>query len=191
MILARCAVLLSVASLLTAGAPAKSPPRKYEVKSGVIEYRYPNMSRTLWFDDYGAREATLATVEGASVKTIRSGGFEYAIDVEGKTATRTKAKTYNPEVPDPATLSASEKEGLKLATLPDKTVAGKVCKGLSFVREDMTVKAWQWKRITLYSETLMDGAKDPLVREVSRIETDVALPAGVFDVPADYTISDR
>lgn len=186
-------------------APAAAGSKKgmYEVKSGVLELTNSmssDMKQTLYFDDYGAKQATYTLLEmkmmGQVIKsetiTIEADGWQIEYDAEKKTGT--KRKMLGPKagpMPDIKTLSAKDRAEYKMVELPAKTIAGKECKGYGMDMMGMKMKAWTWSNLPMYSETQMGSASDkPMVVEVKSLQVDVPVPADKFKVPEGIALTE-
>jgi hypothetical protein len=92
-----------------AAAPADGKHR-YEVKSGIVEMSnsmMENMLETLYFDDYGGKQATVTSMDmkvlGQTIHSehvnIDAGGYHVTYDPRKKTGTRHKLVPGAPPVP--------------------------------------------------------------------------------------------
>jgi hypothetical protein len=209
-------VLATLAALTTrAAAESKTAPRKgpYEVKSGTIEMTnsmIEGSTTTIYFDDYGVRRATLTSMHSMvmdqPINTERwqivADGAITNYDAMKKTGTRRKIvgdrippPAGMSSLPDPRTISDQARKSMK--NLGEKQVAGKTCKGIEMNAMGMSVRAWTWKGIPLYTEVGSGASsKDPkaasakpiVIQATSFKEGDV--PASRFTVPADVVIKD-
>jgi hypothetical protein len=174
---------------------------KFEVKSGIIEMKnsmMTGMEMTMYFDDYGEKQAMVTKMEMMGTKReqvqITADGFIISYDATEKTGTKMKAPKGSGagsmgSTPNFSGLSDEEKKQYKYAEIEGKTVAGKEGKGVSMEIMGMKVKAWTWKGLPLFVE--MSGSEGKgLTMEATKIDTDVAIPADRFVVPADVKISD-
>jgi hypothetical protein len=204
-------ILAALAAFPTrAGAESKTAPRKgpYEVKSGTIvmtNSMIEGSTTTIYFDDYGARRATLSsthtTVMGQPINNERwqivADGAITNYDALKKTGTRRKLGDRIPppagmSMPDLKTVSAEVKKSMK--DLGEKQFAGKTCKGTEMSLMGMTIQSWTWKGVPLHAEMTSASSKDPkaaaakpiVMQATSFNEGDV--PASRFTVPADIVI---
>lgn len=182
---------------------ATAAPKKYTVKSGIIEMTTDMMGeqkQTIYFDDYGAREATYTTISmemmgqkinSSSVK-IDADGWTSEFDPDAKTGK--KYRSIGMPAGGAPTMNFSEltdkmKEDYKYKELETKQIAGKEAKGMSMEMSGMKMKTWVWEGIPLYSEVDM-GMKKPMILKVTSLQTDVPVPADKFTVPADIQLQD-
>ena len=191
---------MTAAAVVTV-APAAAAPTKgaYEIKSGTIEMKnsmMDGMKTTLYFDDYGAKHATVTSMDmkmmGQSIKSedvdITADGYMTKYDAIKKEGKKFKIASMAAPggMPDIKNMTEDMKKGMK--ELPEKEIAGKKCKGMEMTAMGMKMKAWSWKGIPLYTETDMSGGKGkPIVMEATSVkEGDV--PASRFAAPADVKI---
>jgi hypothetical protein len=174
--------------------------KQYEVKSGIVEMKnsmMDGMKSTLYFDDYGAKQATISSVEMMGQKSenvqIMSGGWNLAYDAKTKKGTKMKipenAFAGGSGVPSPADLTDEMKKKYGYKELEDREFLGKTAKGYSMSAMGMDVKVWTWNNVPLYLE-MGTGQGKPIVMEATSIQTDVDVPADKFVVPDDVTLEE-
>ena len=197
--LAALAALLAVAVAPTALAQSAGKP--FGVKSGIVETTTDFMGTqksTLYFDDFGVRQATVMVTEMAmmgqvhrsTTVTVTAGGYRIEYEVEKKKGKRFKAGVPASTVVDAAGLSAKMKEQYKFKELEAKEFLGKRCVGYFMEpMKGMPVTMYAWNGIPLYSETSMGGPK-PIVMKAVSLKVDVPVPADRFVVPADVQLED-
>jgi hypothetical protein len=185
---------------------ATSAPHPYEVKSGIMQVTnsmIDGMKQTIYFDDYGARRATVSVTDMKMMgQTIHSekvetddGGYKIDYDPVKKTGSRRKMTGGMPHQAgapaiDVKKLTDDMKKSMNVHELPDKTIAGKLASGYEMDAMGMKVKGWTWKGLPLYSETGGLGKGPPIIVQVSSLQTDVPVPADKFVVPPDVTLKD-
>ncbi|NJK96564.1 MAG: hypothetical protein HC905_18055 [Bacteroidales bacterium] len=82
----------------TVSEKGKEGKQKYGIKSGIVEYKTQTMgtdvAQTLYFDDYGAKEATEMQMEIAGMKSntrsIIKGEIAYSLDLNSKSGTKSR-----------------------------------------------------------------------------------------------------
>jgi hypothetical protein len=185
-------------STTTTGTTANK--KQFEVKSGIIEMKnsmMDGMKQTLYFDEYGAKQATYTSVEMMGQKSenvqVMSGGWNLSYDMKTKKGTKMKipANTFsgNSPVPSPADLTDEMKKKYNYKELEDREFLGKSAKGYSMSAMGMDVKVWTWNNVPLYLE-MGTGQGKPIVMEATSIKTDVDVPADKFEVPEDVTLEE-
>ncbi|NTU97404.1 MAG: hypothetical protein HGA62_06290 [Chlorobiaceae bacterium] len=196
-------------------APASSSAsmqRPYEIKSGIVHFKPVNMmgvkiTETLYFDDYGVREAKESVTESDIMgmknyehkMEIRDGKYiiSYAVksilngkDETSKEATRTDMGDMREMAAEMGKLiNVNEmKKNMDYREEGPETVAGVTGKKYSVAldksKPDARIYGVMYKNIVLKSE--MAG----LSMEASSIEENAAVPADKFAVPAGYTVKD-
>jgi len=180
-----------------------SGPRRYLVKSGIIQYQYSGMqtgTETLYFDDYGMKEAkfTDATMKMMGVEqkrqelSILDGDNQYTIDLTKKTGIKMKNPFLSQALTDSddeAIIKLGEKMmaeegGKKIGT---ETVAGKECDVWEIKK--MNAKTWVWKALPLKFE--MNGMGMKLGMVATSIQENVDIPAEKLAVPEGIKITEQ
>jgi hypothetical protein len=193
------------ASQQTNSATAKPTDAVYGVKSGIVTFEnviMEGMNQTFYFDDYGRKEAryTLMEMEMMGQK-IRSGNVEinadgYMINYDVEKKEGTKTKSYGSiggtkDLPkDLTNLSKEIMDKYQMKDLGTKEYLGKECRGYEVNAMGIKSEVWIWNNIMLYSKVYMGEGSKPVELKASKIETDVAIPAEKFQVPADVKIKE-
>jgi hypothetical protein len=177
-----------------------SDRKHYEVKSGIIEMKnsmMDGMKQTLYFDDYGAKQATYTSMEMMRQKSenvqIMNDGWSFSYDAKTKKGTKMKipdnAFSGGSAVPSPADLTDEMKQKYNYKELEDREILGKSAKGYSMSAMGMDVKVWTWNNVPLYLE-MSTGQGKPIIMEATSIQTDVTIPADKFKVPKGVVLED-
>ena len=179
----------------------ESSGKRYEVESGIVVYEMTMMGiqseAKVYFTDYGEKEVTVskATVEmmGQKIETetrsFITDGYSYTLDVKDKTGTKMKVdEDINLQHFDIKKLVAAQKEGLKLTEEGTETFLGKECKVYTIEDENAKARYLTWKNIALKWE--VEDVNGNMVFAAKSIEETDDIPAGLFDIPADYTIQE-
>lgn len=177
-------------------AAADTPKGKYALKSGIVVYNTQMMGmdvkQTLYFDDYGTKEAQEVSMEMMGVKmhqvTISKDGFIYTLDMEQKTGTKVAAPTGLAQNIDFQNLSEEMAKDMELKKLGTEEFLGKTCDKMSIDYKKMSMKGTflVYKGVALKSETDMGSMKMNLVAE--KFEENPSIPSEKFDIPADIKI---
>ena len=196
--------LFILASLLLMGGSTLSAQRdpvadkRYGIKSAIIKKETRaagnTMHNTLYFDDYGAREATELTMKiSETEKHLRiiaedDGRTNVTLDLDEKKAFRTPA----PEQPrNYLHLTAEDLERFKIKEDGEESVAGKPCKKyhMELKQSGVTLQTtlWIWEGITLKYEARYQGNL-MVTDEATEVQTDVAVPAEKFAIPAEVKV---
>ena len=134
------------------------------------------------------------TVETEDVE-INADGFVTKFDMKKKTGS--KSKSYGSisggqsGVPDASSFSKDMMEKYKFKELGEKEILGKKCKGYTMVFNEMKVEAWSWENVPILMNMLDKNGKQFITIKATKIETDVAVPAEKFTVPAGVVIKDN
>ncbi len=184
---------------------AGNAARRYKMKSGIVEYTISGPQKgteTLYFDDWGMREATHTHVvvemmgfkQETNTLSILKDGYTYNIDLAKRTGTKT-------ETPLMKELSArAEGEGKDIADIGEEILVrmggkkvgteeflGKKCD--VWVIEQMASKIWVYNGITLKSVTNMMGME--ISKVATRFEENASIAKGKLDLPPDIKFEDQ
>ena len=194
--------LLILASLLLTGTlSAQLDPtagHRYGIKSAIIKKETKSMAgaiaNTLYFDNFGDREATEMTMKmGEEEKHLRvvaedGGRMNVTLDLDEKKAFRMPA----PDQPHNfRQLSPEDIERFKIKEVGTGDVAGKSCKKYEMELTQSGVKlqatVWSWEGIMLRYEARYQGNL-MVTDEASEVEENVAVPADKFAIPAEVKV---
>jgi len=174
---------------------------KFEVKSGALDMRITSSGTdsgvpaattlTALFDDHGARMAThWAVGPGDTMHMILNDGMVTNYNPAEGTGMRLRAapqiRNGLPHLPDEIAMEEIRKRPT-YKDLGTRTILGKEAHGYSLDSAGVTTTVWEWKRIPLLMETSGAAATR---HEVTRLETDLVLPAERFNPPNGLTIRD-
>lgn len=168
------------------------PAGKYGLKSGIVEYKSNIMgfdgSQTLYFDDYGNKEANETTLEMMGMKiqttTIMKDGYIYNFDPVKKTGSKIAASPGAANI-DFENLTEEMQEKMKLKEEGNETCQGKSCVKWSIDNNEMNMKGfyWVWKGIPLKVDLNMGTSK--MLMEASSLRENAKIMAEKFEIPAD------
>lgn len=183
--------IFSVLALLalTVAVLAQEPVKKFEIKSGIVknvtEVMGQKMESTLYFDNYGAQQATtmkVATPAGqVEITTIVKDGKTYVVNTTSKQVQEIPTQ----EEVNYLNLTDEIKAKFKVNEAGTETLDGKVCTKYTEVIEqngqkvDATV--WVWKGFPIKTELSVSGMK-ATTNAVEFNENAVVLPI-VFEIP--------
>ncbi|NTW64369.1 MAG: hypothetical protein HGA46_09915 [Chlorobiaceae bacterium] len=193
-------------------ASTSSTPNRYELKSGIVYYEPTEIMgsksvETLYFDDYGRREAR-ETISDANIMgmkmhshkmQITDGDYVISYEIENivngkdetsKEATRTNLKEFREmAVMMGQSLDPEEmKRNFDYREEGTEEVAGVTGKKFSISLD----KEKSDKRVygVLYKNISMKSMMGDIVIKAQKIEENGSVPASKFEVPAGYTIKD-
>jgi hypothetical protein len=179
---------------------------KYPYKSGIIIYSINDVGfQIYYFDDYGKKEARVLMdsngkeVEGSNIlpgKEINVDGYLIAFNPIQKTGTKTISKG---SLSGPLGLIFSKLEarsGLDYKELGEDMILGKKVQGYSCRKNVSGIKAyneiWLFDNIPLFIKlTFPDEPRAGMMSvKATKIETNVLIPEGIFNVPSDIILKD-
>jgi hypothetical protein len=166
---------------------------KYGIKSGIVTFETSmvgmKIKSVLYFDDYGAKEADEKyTGENVQSISICDGKERYDLKPSQKIAYSGGTCGYGRGIAyrfawDEVSKEDQETKGKILANM---AVAGKDCEAFSIdLGSSFTVYAG-WKNICLYLKTTSQVGD--VVMQAVKIEENLDIPAGKFQVPDGYEI---
>ncbi|MGP1463462.1 hypothetical protein [Tannerella sp.] len=172
---------------------------KYGIKSAVIKKEVTamgqKMQNTLYFDDYGKKEATELHIKVTNMeklmRTIAEGKTNVSIDVEEKKAYRMPA----PDEPNNyRNLTQEDRKKYNIREGGEEEIAGKLCKKytLDIPQGDMKFQAtvWIWEGIMLKFESVNEG-QVVVTDEAKEIRENEAIPADKFTIPEGFTVHEQ
>lgn len=177
----------------------KKGKHKYEIKSGIVEYKTQTMGtdvvQTLYFDNYGAKEANEIAMEIAGIKsntrTINKDGYMYNLDITTKTGTKTKTFAASGADINFSELTDEMVKRMDLRKVGSEDFAGKTCDKYTIDYKDLSMKGsfLVWKGVPLKSEVDLSTIHTTMVAK--NFEENADVPAEKFEVPADYNITEQ
>jgi hypothetical protein len=165
---------------------------KYGIRSGIVEYKTTVMgmdaNQTLFFDDYGAKEATQVEMDMMGMKirtyTLTKDGTVYNFDPDKKTGTKSTLSAQSGTV-DFENISQEVQKEMKLKKVGEENFLGKTCDKftIDYEKMKMTGDYLVWKGIALKTNVDMGSMKIALY--ALKVEENVVIPAEKFEIPAD------
>lgn len=193
----------------SSAASDPTPVRKYAEKSGIIESKsnaFGEITTVVYFDDYGAREATYTTseIEVMGQKTvtreveINADGWTIKYDPDARTGERWNMAAFNggsvpppnlPSVPGAPQMGPEQMGSMQPTELEPRTIAGREAVGMEMEIMGMKTRTWTWSNIAMRTEVYM-GGEEPMVTEVTSLRLGEPVPAEKFAVPADVRVTE-
>ena len=171
---------------------------KYPFESGIIEFKSEMMGMEtkmiLYFKGYGETQciATEAEMMGKKInaRSLEKDGYFYSLIMEQKTGFKHKVTEdegfgqTNPFVFKEKYIKevGGKKEGTE-------KVMDKDCQIYSFVQDGAENKIWVWGNLVLKMEAVQNDMK--ILIEVTKIEETSSFPDGIFEIPADFKITEE
>ncbi len=171
--------------------------KKYPFEAGIIKYESSAMgmqtSLDLYFKDYGKVECSISEMDMAGtkmiMKSITKDGYLYALNMNEKRGTKMKTDSdFSSFRIDVEMLEEKlmQNGGQKLGT---EEVLGRTCQIYSMSQDGANSKIWIWETMMLKMETEQNGMT--MTMEAKSIEETTNFPKGIFDIPADFNITDE
>lgn len=179
------------------GTSEKEAEGPFEEKQGMVEMTMEMMgmkpTMTLYFDDYGNRQATWTTMEMMGKKmenvTLIADGFSTNWDNTTKVGTKTKADGFSGGPMELiASLTPERRKSLNYKEIGARDVLGNKTTGFSIDSGGIKMSVWHWKGIPLQIE--MDAKGMAMKITATKVDFEMAVPADRFTVPADVKISE-
>ena len=181
--------ILIIAVMCLMGMSAKAQVNLYEVKSGIVTMEMEMMGRKvvqeIYFDDYGAKQATIMEFQGKKMRAIDVKGENVMIDDENKTATKMPAMGMTNEKINFLDKSEKNIRKNKIKEIGTEVVAGKECTkytvAVFVMGQVLKQTVWVYKGITLKSSISTDFGE--MVQVATNLVEDVEIPAETFVLP--------
>ena len=189
--------ILLIAALCTFCMGAKAQEKMYEVKSGIITMEMDMMGRTvvqeIYFDDYGAKQATMTEFQGKKMRSLEVKGENLMIDDAENTAFKMPAMMMGGGSNEKINFLDKSDKNIrrnKIKELGTETVLGRECTKYSvtvfMMGQAMKQTAWVYKGITL--KTSINTGFGEMVQQATNLVEDVEIPASTFEVPEGLEI---
>ena len=190
--------ILFIAVLCLMGMGAQAQEKLYEVKSGIVTLEVDMMGRkvvqNLYFDDYGAKQATVMNFNGQKMRQIKKDGSTLMINDADKTATKMPAmgpmggeQSINFSNLDEKTVKKN-----KIQEAGEETVAGKTCKVYKYkvmmMGQAVSATACVYKGIVLKSTT--ETGFGEMTQKATNVEENINIEASMFTVPEGVKIQE-
>ena len=189
----RLVILAVLAAAFCVGAQAQE--KLYTVKSGIVTMEMDMMGQKIvqevYFDDYGAKQATLSDFGGMKSRSIVVDGETVMVNDDEKTAMKMPMMGQR-ETVNFSNLDEKAIKKYKVKELGTETVAGKECKKyevtLFMMGQPQKQTVWVYKGITLKSSSSSDFGE--MVQTATKIQEDVEIPASMFTLPEGVEIQE-
>lgn len=189
--------LLIIAALLSFCIGAGAQEKIYEVKSGQVTMEMEMMGQVMvqdiYFDDYGAKQATISNFQGQKMRILVIDGSNVMVNDADKTAVRMPAMGMGSENRinwlnlDEKTIKKN-----KIKEAGEEVVAGKTCKKYEYkvmmMGQPISATAWVYKGITLKTSTKTDFGD--MGQTATKIEEDIKVDPAMFTIPEGVKIQD-
>ena len=175
-----CAVLL-----VAVAAMAQNGTKYYGIKSGTIKIEMDMMGQTIpstiYFDDYGAKQATSISMMGMEMTQINKDGKMYLVNKDEKSV---QEMPQQQEQINYLNLTDEVKAKYKIKEVGKETVAGKECTTYTVEVSQMgqTVKTTVsvWNGIAM--KTVADAGGFSMSQKVTEVK-EAPVDAAIFEIP--------
>ena len=189
----RLVILAVLAAAFCVGAQAQE--KLYTVKSGIVTMEMDMMGQKIvqevYFDDYGAKQATLSDFGGMKSRNIVVDGETVMVNDDEKTAMKMPMMGQR-ETVNFSNLDEKTIKKYKVKELGTETVAGKECKKydvtLFMMGQPQKQTVWVYKGITLKSSSKSDFGD--MNQTATKIQENVEIPASMFTLPAGVKVEE-
>ena len=185
--------IIAILAAFCMGAQAQE--KLYTVKSGIVTMEMDMMGQSIvqeiYFDDYGAKKATVMNFGGQKSRNIVVDGATVMVNDDEKTAMKMPMMGQQ-ETVNFSNLDEKTIKKYKVKELGKETVAGK-----ERTKYEVTVfmmgqpqkqTVWVYKGITLKSASSSDFGD--MVQTATKIQENVEIPASMFVLPAGVKVQE-
>lgn len=188
--------LLIIAALCAFCIEAVAQEKRYEVKSGIVTMEMSmmgqNVVQKMYFDDYGAKQASISEFGGQKMRNIEVDGKNIMIDDAAKTATKMPAMGVDANKINFLNLTDKVIKKNKIKEIGKEEIAGKECTRYTYkvlmMGQAVTVNAWVYKGIPLKTSTKTDFGE--IGMSATAIEEDVQIDPAMFTIPEGIEIQE-
>lgn len=188
--------LLIITALMAFCIGAHAQEKLYEVKSGKVTMEMDMMGQKivqeLYFDDYGAKQATVMNMQGQKMRSIQKDGSSIMINDADKTAMRMPAMGMGQNTINFSALDEKTIKKNRIEEAGEEVIAGKTCKKYKYkvmmMGQAVNATAWVYKGITLKSSMNTDFGE--MGQTATKIEEDITIEPSMFTVPEGVKVQD-
>lgn len=187
-------IIIAAMLILGIGAQAQEETRIYDVKSGIVTMEMDMMGRKvvqdIYFDDYGAKQATISDFHGTRMRGIEVDGEMLMINDAENTAMKMPAMGMTNEKINFLDQSPKNIKRNKIKEIGKETLLDRECTvytvAVFMMGNVVKQTVWVYKGIVLKSSIATDWGE--MVQVATNLVEDVEIPAGTFTVPEGIEI---
>jgi len=146
----------------------------------------------LYFDDYGAKQATVMNMQGQKMRSIQKDGSSIMINDADKTAMRMPAMGMGQNTINFSALDEKTIKKNRIEEAGEEVIAGKTCKKYKYkvmmMGQAVNATAWVYKGITLKSSMNTDFGE--MGQTATKIEEDITIEPSMFTIPEGVKVQD-
>lgn len=186
-----------IAFMMTLCISAAAQEQFYTVRSGIVtmemEMMGQKVTQMIYFDDYGAKQATLMEMRGRKVRSLEVDGKNMMIDDQEKTAMSMPSMGPQMKKINFSNLDEKTIRKNKIKELGEEEVAGKTCTRYSYkmlmMGNVITTYVWVYKGVILKTSVKTDFGEIGMT--ATKIEEDVEIDPALFTISDDITIQEH
>ena len=189
-------VFVLILCLFTVSLIYAQGPRKYGIKCAIVKTVTENANgqksyNTLWFDDYGARERSVVSMDyGRDMGTVEwvtvfpGDGSSYLLDESRNQA----SEVANAVIVNYLNMSDEMKAARKAKILGEEMIDGRLCvkweERVKQILGTAKITSWVWEGIPIKYDIDRPKSSTTLIS----IEKKPSLPASMFKIPEGYKV---
>ena len=188
---------LLIAALCAFCMGAKAQEKMYEVKSGIITMEMDMMGRAvvqeIYFDDYGAKQATVMEFQGKRMRSLEVDGENLMIDDAENTAFKMPGMMMGGGSNEKINFLDKSNKNIrknKIKVVGTETLLDRECTkytvSVYMMGQVMKQTVWVYKGIVLKTSINTDFGE--MVQQATKLVEDVEIPASTFEVPEGLEI---
>ena len=171
---------------------------KYPFESGVIEFKNEmmgmNSKMTLYFKGYGKTQCIVSEAEmmgkKVNVRSFEKDGYFYTLTMDQKKGFKHKVtKDGGFGETNPFAFKEEYLEEVGGKKEGSEKVMDKECQVYTFVEDGAENKIWVWDNLVMKMTAEQNGMQ--ILIEVTKIEETNSFPDGIFEIPADFDITEE
>ena len=191
--------LMIIAGLLALCLGAAAQEKIYSVKSGRVTMEMDMMGQKIvqqiYFDEYGAKQATVMEMMGQKMRSIEVDGKNVMIDDASKTAISMPGMGPQMGGNNKINFLNLDEKTIKKNKIKEEgqeEVAGKMCTKYSYrmlmMGQGVNVHAWVYKGITLKTAIKTDFGE--MVTKATKVEEDIQVDPALFVLPEGVEVQE-
>ena len=191
--------LMIIAGLMALCLGAAAQEKIYSVKSGKVTMEMDMMGQKIvqqiYFDEYGAKQATVMEMMGQKMRSIEVDGKNVVIDDAAKTAISMPGMGPQMGGNNKINFLNLDEKTIKKNKIKEEgqeEVAGKMCTKYSYrmlmMGQGVNVHAWVYKGITLKTAIRTDFGE--MVTKATKVEEDIQVDPALFVLPEGVEVQE-
>lgn len=166
--------------------------KRYGSETGMMETKVEAMgiptTMKVYWKNFGAETYTESVVMGMKSFVLTDGEYVYSWSDFAKAGTKAKVDAGKAENINYNDLDEEMMKQYNMTEEGTETIAGKECVVYTMKYSGVSSKTWVWNGIPMKTEANAGGIKT--LMEVVKIEENIDMPAGIFDMPKGITFTE-